>query len=321
VSVPATVLAFSTVNQIAIPSAAGIVEGSVYGLLALGIVLIYKSNRIFNFAQAEFGGVAAFIALAFVNGMGPFPEIPYFWAMVLGVIAGCFTALITERLVIRPLFHSPRATLLVATVGVALFLGSMEAVFLGGVPYVFPKPGGQQSRFSIFGSLHSINGYKFGWAEIDAVIFLAVLAVGAVIFFRSKYGVAILAVSQDPTAASVVGISVERISMLTWGIAGLLGGVAGIVQAPITGGVFPGFASGFAGDSVPPLVFALIAAVLGGMTSLPGAFLGGLLLGVIDNIAANDLPSSIPGGGDITLLAVLLVVLLVRPAGILGRET
>ena len=145
---------------------------------------------------------------------------------------------------------------------------------------------------------------------------------GGTVFFRyTPTGTAILAVSQDATAARVVGISVERISMTTWAIAGLLGGVAGVLLAvPPSGSVTPGSITGLT------LTVAFSAAVLGGMTSLPGAFVGGILIGLIEAFANAD-HSFVPGlnslptaQAEVAVAVVLLVILLVRPRGLLGQE-
>ena len=296
----------------------GLVNGSIYGLVAVGLVLVYKLNGIFNFAQAEFASVAGCVALAFIDGLGPFPKLPYGLALVLGVAAGALTAFGLERLVVRPLRTAPRATLLVATAGVALLLIELQAVFLGLNVRVFPKIGGQ-SRFALFGSLHSTTAYVYGFTEIVVVVSLVAVALGTVGLFHTRYGAAIQATAEEPVGASLVGIDPGRISTLTWVVAGLVGGVAGIVDAPFAGSVFPGFVTGLYG--VSPLVLGFIAAVVGGMSSLPGAFVGGILVGEIGALAGKVMPSSVPGGSSVVLGTLLLVVLLVRPTGLMGRTT
>jgi len=306
-------------GSVGVPMANGLVNGCLWGLLAIGIVLVYKANGIFNFAQGEFGSMAALIAVAAVDGLGPFPKMPMPIAMILGLLAGVLCGVATERLVVRPLFRSPRATLLVATAGVALFLASLQALFTGtDLSHVFPAIGGSH-HFALFGSLSNPDAYIFGWTQISRVLVLLAVAIGAVVFFRTRYGLGILAVSQDPVAANTVGINVKRISMLTWGLAGLLGAAAGLIDVP--GGPYqPGLVSGIL-TGVGPLVFAFIGAVLGGMTSLPGAFVGSLALGLIDSFAGRYMPASVPGGEALVVFGVLLLVLLFRPTGLLGRET
>jgi branched-chain amino acid transport system permease protein len=144
------------------------------------------------------------------------------------------------------------------------------------------------------------------------LIVLVALALGAVAFFRySRQGTAILAVSQEPTAAQAVGISVSRVSLLTWTLAGFLGSVAGLLalQSTLVG---PGIVTGTA------LVGGITAAVLGGITSLPGAFLGGMLVGLIQTFAAANV--DFRGSQSVVVGLVLLLVLLVKPTGLLGSE-
>jgi len=303
----------------------GIANGAAYGLLGLGLVLLYKSNRIFNFAQGEFATVGAIVTYVFFVGTGFLPQMPgpdwlrYVLSALLGLVASVGIALLTERLVIRPMFNRAKVVLVVGTVGVALLLIGVEGL----LPY--PKSQGLPTVSDV---LHirpfvtRVDNIPLLYQDITKLIMLAVLAVAAFLFFRyTPTGTAILAVSQDSTAARVVGISVERISLISWGIAGLLGGIAGILLAvPPQGTVTPG---AFTGTT---LTVAFSAAVLGGMTSLPGAFVGGLSLGLIEAFAQSD-SSFIPGlksvnsGQELAVFIVLLVVLLVRPQGILGRET
>jgi len=310
---------FSTQINLLTPIVSGIANGAAYGLLGLGLVLLYKSNRIFNFAQGEFATVAAIVAYVFDRGTGWVPKVPYFAAIAIGVATAVLVAIATERFVIRPLFQRPRVVLVVATVGVALFLMGIEGIL--------PYP--QTASLRTISDVLNVRSYAF---KVDGVVALdqdlaklgalTVLAVAAFVFFRyTATGTAILAVSQDATAARVVGISVERISMTTWAIAGLLGGVAGVLLAvPPAGSVTPGSITGLT------LTVAFSAAVLGGMTSLPGAFLGGILIGLIEAFANAD-HSFVPGlnslptaQAEVAVAVVLLLILLVRPRGLLGQE-
>lgn len=324
-----TVLAgtpFSVQINFLSPLINGIANGAAYGLLGLGLVLLYKSNRIFNFAQGEFATIGAIVTYLFFTGTGFLPQMPgpdwlrFVLAALFGLVASVAIALLTERLVIRPMFNRAKVVLVVGTVGVALLLIGIEGL----LPY--PKT---QSLPTISDVLHvqpfigRIDGVPVLYQDLSKLIMLTALAVAAFLFFRyTATGTAILAVSQDSTAARVVGISVERISLISWGIAGLLGGVAGILLAvPPQGTVTPG---AFTGTT---LTVAFAAAVLGGMTSLPGAFVGGLSLGLIEAFAQVDsgfvpgLKSVHNGQAELAVFAVLLIVLLVRPRGLLGQET
>jgi branched-chain amino acid transport system permease protein len=309
---------FDASNNLLAPIINGIANGAAYGLIGLGLVLLYKSNRIFNFAQGEFAGIGAIVTYVFTAGTGVLPDLPFFLAALLGLVAAVGVALLTERLVIRPMFERAKVILVVGTVGVALLLIGVEGL----LPY--PKTQALPTLGQVFGTqdfVGRIGSIPILYQDIAKLLMLVILAFAAFLFFRyTGTGTAILAVSQDSTAARVVGISVERISLITWGIAGLLGGIAGILLAvPPVGSVTPG---AFTGTT---LTVAFSAAVLGGMTSLPGAFVGGILLGLVEAFAQADFElvpglSSVKQGAELAVFLVLLVVLLVRPRGLLGRE-
>ena len=295
--------------DIVAPAIAGAVQGAVYGLLGLGLVLLYKSNKVFNFAQAEFGTSAAFATLFADNGAGFLPNMPLGLAVLFGLVVGTLVGLLTERLVVRPLFTAPKVTLVVATAGVTLLLISVQGFLGGASPSPFPV--------LIKGSIVDTTTVRITVQQLIIVIVLAVLAAASALFFsKTRTGTAIIAVSQEPTATSLVGISVKRTSALTWGLAGLLGGIAGILLAGSIGFIGPGSLTGLA------LIPAFTAAVFGGITSLPGAFLGGVVIGVIEALAQANIPKeNLPGSGRVVLFVALLAVLLFRPKGLLGKET
>jgi branched-chain amino acid transport system permease protein len=290
------------------PAISGAIQGAVYGLLGLGLVLLYKSNRIFNFAQAEFGTSAAFGTLFAVNGTGFLPKMPLPLAVLFGLLVGIAIGLLTERLVVRPLFSAPKVTLVVATAGVTLLLIAVQGFLSGAEPGTFPP--------LMNGDIVNTGAIRITQQQGIIVLVLTILAAASALFFsRTRTGTAIIAVSQEPTATQLVGISVSRISALTWGIAGLLGGIAGILLSGSNGVIAPGALTGLA------LIPAFTAAVFGGITSLPGAFLGGVVIGVVEALAqANISKDVLPGSGSVVLFVTLLAVLLVRPSGLLGKE-
>jgi branched-chain amino acid transport system permease protein len=312
-SAPLLQAAFDPESQVAAPVITGIVQGSVYGLIALGLVLVYKSNRFFNFAQAEIGTVAAFIGSIVRTQNGSVAN--FLMACVAGIGAAVILGLLIQVAVIRPLFRASRVTLTVATVGVALLLIQAELLFSGANARKFAPVRNDPEGIPFLAT--SVT--RTSWSELLIVIVFVAAGLGAAAFFKTRYGVGILAVSQEPTAASTVGISVMRISLLTWGLVGLLGGIAGVVYAPTQFGITPGFMT-FGTGSGGPLIPAFVAAVLGGMTSLPGAFVGGLSIGLIEQFANRFAPDGVPGFKDLVVFGVLLLVLLVRPGGILGKE-
>jgi len=298
-------LAISLADQLSSALVIGVISGSVYALVALGLVLVYKASGVFNFAQAEFGTVAVYAAYA---GLELF-DLPYALALLLGLAAGVVTGLLTERLIIRPLFDAPRVTLLVATAGVALLAIGVQFWRANDPALRVLAPISQQAdRITVLGIQIS---------DQRLLILLALAATAAVLaaFFRSPLGLAVLAASQEPTAAELVGVSVRRVSSLTWGLAALLGALAGLLTAPISN-FSPGFlTSGASGALIP----GFTAAVIGGMTSLPGAAIGGLLVGIVESLGGLGAFDGVPGARSVLVFGALLVVLLVRPQGLLGR--
>jgi branched-chain amino acid transport system permease protein len=312
-------LAIDVKTQLAQPLVLGIFQGSIYGLIALGLVLLYKSNRIFNFAQAEFGTVAAITAYLALNGklFGISWHMPYAVACLLGVLLGTLSAIVTERVIVRPLFHRPKVILVVGTVGALLLMIALEGLVFTNLRSL---PSVNDAKQGLFHGLKDpairlgFAGYNVQWQQLLTLATLFVLALASVAFFRySRTGTAILAVSQEPTAAQVVGISVSRISLITWALAGLLGSVAGILVTAGGGLVGAGSVTG------TTLVAGITAAVLGGITSLPGAFLGGILVGLLQTYAGAFI-TQFPGSEGVAVGLVLLLVLLIRPQGLLGKE-
>jgi branched-chain amino acid transport system permease protein len=305
----------------------GIATGAIYGLVALGLVLVYKGSRVFNFAQGEFGTVAAFTVYVLVEQVTSV-KIPYAVAVLAALMVAVLLGLIMERLVVRPLMNSPRVTLLVATIAFALFTVGMQIVLF------LPEAKVLRPMINAIDSSGNPNGwtifkYTLPPQNLIVVGVLALLAVVLAYFFsKTDLGLAILATSQDSFATRVVGIGVERTSRFIWGSAAFLGGVAGILYVPISGTLTPG------AMTTGVLIPAFTAAVLGGMTSLPGAFLGGVVVGCVQSLAnwagnnysftidgaLKPLQSIIPGLPDVAIILVLLLVLLARPQGLLGSE-
>lgn len=284
----------------------GVVNGSIYGLLAIGLVLVYKGARVFNFAQGEFGTVAVYVCWYLFSQR----HVPYGFAIVLALTAAGLMGFLMERLIVRPLFDAPRVTLLVATAGVALGAIQLEIILARSLPRSI-APFFQGDGIRVFGVV----------LQPQKLIILAVLggmaAALAYFFSRTDLGLAVLATSQEPVASELVGIGTRRISSFTWTFAAVLGGVAGLILAPVSV-FFPGFMT------VNTLLGSFSAAVVGGITSLPGAFVGGQLIGITqatgDYFSQTYFHNVVPGASNIGVLILLVVVLLVRPRGLLGTE-
>jgi branched-chain amino acid transport system permease protein len=283
----------------------GVITGSAYGFLALGLVLIYKSSGVFNFAQGEFGTVAVYVLYLLHFDM------PYGFALLGAVASAVLMGIIVERAIVRPLFDAPRVILLVATAGVALLSLGIQIWFGEFTPRPVAKALPTDDRITVLGVQVSDQRLLLLGA-------LAVIAALLAYFFnRTNLGLAILGASQEPTATELMGISVKRLSTIVWALAALLGGLAGVLAVPARGSgtVEPGTLT------LAFLIPALTAAVLGGMTSLPGAFLGGVLVGVVEAVGTSaPVFEDIPGTpGTLLVFLVLLIVLTARPQGLLGK--
>ena len=294
-----------TLDELTSSLVIGLITGAAYSLVALGLVLIYKSSGVFNFAQGEFGTVAAYGAYIGTELL----DVPYGLAIVIGLGMALAMGLLTERLIIRPLFDAPRVTLLVATAAIALLSIGIQFWRTNANPVKVLPPISQESeRVEIFGVLISDQ-------RLITLVVLAAVAVALAAFFRSPLGLAVLASSQEPVASELVGVSVRRISALTWGLAALLGGIAGILLAP-NQPFTPGFQTSAAGALIP----GFTAAVVGGITSLPGAAIAGLMIGMLQALGSLSTFSDIPGASSVTVFVLLLIILLVRPQGLFLRK-
>jgi branched-chain amino acid transport system permease protein len=296
-----------TFNELGIALVTGILQGSVYALVALGIVLVHRASGVFNFAQAEFGTTGLFAAYAALTLW----EWSYPVALVFGLAVAVAMGLLTERLVIHPLRNASRVTLLVGTAGVALAaVGFQFWQFNDTLIMTMPKINDAFFLVPPFGAPVTVQ-------QLITFGVLVVASIGLALYFRSPSGLAIQAAQQEPTAAELVGISVRRVSMLTWGIAALLGGLAGILSGPNTT-FTAGFLSFGAGRALLP---GFMAAVLAGMRSMPGAVAGGLAVGVVEQLGSLTIVSQhVPGPREAVLFVFLLAVLLVAPKGIFVRK-
>jgi branched-chain amino acid transport system permease protein len=304
----------------------GLVNGAVFGLVALGLVIVYKGTRVFNFAQAEFGTIAAYLLFISIDKL----HFPYFLGVLGALVVTVGFGLLVERAFIRPLLNAPRVTLLVGTIAIALLAIGLEILIFRIEPenlkpaIAAQNAAGDPRGITLFGSIVSPQQMLI----VGALITLGVLL--AYFFSRTDLGLAVLATSQDAFATRVAGIGVERMSMFIWGSAAFLGAIAGMLFVPTIGLLVPGVMT----SNV--LIPAFAGAVLGGMTSLPGAFVGGTVIGLVQALAAwaggyysigvdaggapKILANIIPGIEQVTVLVVLLIVLLARPQGLLGRE-
>lgn len=292
----------------------GVQVGAIYGLIALGLALVYKATRVFNFAHGEFGTVAVFSVwlllpeAAFTPAGGPGVSVSgaLFLFAAVGLVVGTAFGMATYLLVVRPLTGRPEVTVLVATAGVALAAVSLQLIMGRAEPRSMPS--------FIDGRAFTLASVNITWQTVFTIVVLAVVAVALGIFFRTRVGTALLATAQEPFAATLAGISTTTMSLVTWGVAGFLAAAGGLMATASDRLLTPGIMTG------KYLIPAFTAAILGGITSMPGAVLGGMLLGVIQASSNNYLPASWPGKPQIGVFVILVAVLLLRPRGLLGKE-
>ncbi len=292
----------------------GIQRGAVFSLVGIGLALVYKATRILNFAQGELGTMPAFMALLVMVGFettgDPNPSrallLP---ATAVAIGVGALMGVVLYVAVIRQLGRASAVTSLVATAGVALLLTSVEI-------NVFEVRGRRFPRFVNGGFDLPLVDIVVEWHTVVILLVLAGVAIALAAFFRSPPGVALLATAQDPFAAELQGVPVERMRTLAWGTAGALGGLAGVLGA----GVFETLTPGLVTTNF--LIPAFTGVVLGGITSMIGAVVGGLALGIVSQAAqevVTEFELDVPGPPQLAVMVVLLAVLLVRPRGLLGQ--
>jgi branched-chain amino acid transport system permease protein len=274
----------------------GLATGSIYALMALSLVIIYNATRTLNFAQGEMLMVSTFLGWAAQRLFG----LPLVLTLVVAVVAAGIMGWLVERAIIRRSIGATHWDVLIITLG--LSLGLRAAAGLVWTHDEFPFP-------SFFGTRPIALG-PVRLAPVSLGIIGASLALMAglyALFTWTKLGRAMRAVAQNQRAARLMGISVERVYSRAWMLAAMVGAVAGVLVAPVV------FLSSKMGLIV---INGFTAAVIGGFGSMPGAVLGGMLLGVIENLAPLYLPSGIRYSVP---FLVLIAILLVRPAGLLGR--
>jgi len=278
----------------------GAMAGLMYSLVAMGIVLIYKSSSVPNLAQGALTMVGAYVVLAFADGAGA----PIWLAIPLAMLAMCGVGIGIERVALRRLAGRPIVMILMMTLGLDIFLRATTMAIGGGTAR--PIKIGITDDPLFLGPLLLNRAYVVG-----AVVALALFAV-LVLFFRTRRGVVLRAISDDYTASWSVGISVERGVALSWALSSMVATTAGVLWGSIQG----------VDQSLSLLLLkGITVAVLGGMDSLGGAVLAGIGLGALEAVAAGILDPLLGGGSrDLVVAVVLILTIMIRPHGLFGRH-
>ncbi|MCZ2257362.1 branched-chain amino acid ABC transporter permease [Sporosarcina sp. G11-34] len=278
----------------------GIVVGSIYGLVALGFVLIYRASDALNLANGELVIVGAYICLTLITAY----NIPFIFALLITLVFSAVLGLVIERLVVRPLQNAPVISVIMATIGLSSLLAGAVHMVWGHqtkkFPQIFPA-----TPINISGVIITP---VYLWSF---VVVIALLIIFSLFFKFSKMGIAMRAVADDQQAALSMGISVKAVYATTWAIASVVAAVGGVLLGNING-VSPGMAA--IGLTVLPVV------ILGGLDSILGAIVGGFIIGILQNMAGGYLDPLIGGGlKDVAPFIVVLLILMVKPYGLFGK--
>jgi branched-chain amino acid transport system permease protein len=277
----------------------GLATGSIYGSIALALVMIYQATDVVNYAQGEMAMFSTYLAWTLLNAGLPY-WLAFFGTLVIAFVGG----VLIERVIIRPVESAPILTIVIVCIGLLVILNSVAGWVYSYIQKPFPSPFTDRP--------FRVGSIVFGAHDVGAfAVTLLVLAFLYAFFRYTTLGLAMRAAAQNPTSSRLVGIRVGWMLGLGWGLAALVGAVAGMMIAPK---VFldPNMMAGI-------LIYAFASATLGGFTSPGGAVVGGLLVGVIENLVGTYVKFI---GTELKLtvaLAIILVVLVVKPSGLFGR--
>ena len=279
----------------------GLAVGSVYALVALGFVLIYKASSVINFAQGELLMVGAYFCLAMLTTF----NVPFWAGFILTMAFSVILALLIERLILRPMIGEPAISIIMITIGLSLVLKSAVAVIWGveiaAFPSIFPETPIRMGQIVV--------SQVYIFTFLASMLFLVIFAV----FFKySRLGIAMRATANSNQVALSMGISVKKVFAISWCVAAVVSAVGGILIGNING-------VNITISSIGLKVFP--AVILGGLDSIPGAVLGGLIIGILENLSGGYLDQFFGGGvKEVAPFVVLVVILMIKPYGLFGTE-
>ena len=279
----------------------GIMMGGIYALVALGWTLIYKCSGVLNLAMGELTLIGAYVSLTFYLW-----GVPFLLALLFTVIIGFVLGVLTERLFLDKLIGEPVLTVIMVTVGLSFFFRGI-VIFIFGADTVIFEPAVFPMKPIDFGGI--IIGQVYLWSFLAAIVLLLVF----VAFFRyTRWGLAMQATADDEMAAMSLGVSARFVYAIAWGIAFVAAGVGGTLLGNING---LNISVGYLGLLVLPAV------VLGGLNSVPGAIVGGIIIGVLQNLSGTYLDRFFPGGvKEIAPFVFMVIILFYKPFGLWGWE-
>lgn len=275
----------------------GISLGSVYAIIALGYTMVYGIAKMLNFAHGDVIMVGGYVSLLAMSSLG----LPWWVGVLLAMVACTVLGVIIEGLAYKPLRAAPSLAVLITAIGVSYFLQNAAQLLWGASP---------KSYTPVVGGSLSLGGLTISGISLLTIAMCVVIMVGLTLFTsKSKMGKAMRACSEDKGAAQLMGINVNCTISLTFAIGSALAAIAGVLLCSFNTSLMPTTGS-------MPGIKAFTAAVFGGIGSIPGAFLGGMLLGIIESLSKAYISTQLANS---IVFAVLIITLLVRPAGLLGK--
>jgi branched-chain amino acid transport system permease protein len=279
----------------------GLLVGTLYSLIALGFVLIYKASDVINFAQGELVMFAGFVLAACLQKYG----LPLWMAILIGFAAMIALGFLTERVVLQHLVGRPVVAVIMATIGLAAFLQGLAPFLWGAETKNLPLPLNNDPIFLGDILLSPVELYA-------AALSLLCIAGFGYFFTRSRTGIALRAIADDQQVSMAMGINVKLYFALAWAIAGVVAAIGGVVWGNLLG---VDIQLALVGLKVFPVV------ILGGLDSIVGAIIGGLIVGLVESVAAGFIDPLVGGGTkDFTPYVLMILVLMVRPYGLFGKE-
>ena len=278
----------------------GLALGSVYALLALGYTMVYGIIQLINFAHGEIYMIGAFAGFYSASTL----KLPLLPTLLVAMAVSALAGIIIEKIAYKPLRNSPRIALLITAIGISLFLQNAMRLLVGSNPKPFPD-------------LINAGSINIGpiQIEIKTILMFVVSALLVIllqfIVYKTKVGKAMRASSQDMEAASLMGINVDNTISLTFAIGSALAGIAGVLVAISYPSITPYMGA-------MPGLKAFVAAVLGGIGSIPGALVGGIAIGLLETFSKAYISTNF---SDAIVFAILIIILLIKPSGLLGKKT
>ena len=278
----------------------GLALGSVYALLALGYTMVYGIIQLINFAHGEIYMIGAFSGFYCASTL----KLPLIPTLLVAMVVSALAGIVIEKIAYKPLRNSPRIALLITAIGVSLFLQNAMRLLVGSNPKPFPD-------------LINAGSINIGpiQIEVKTILMFGISALLVIllqfIVYKTKVGKAMRASSQDMEAASLMGINVNNTISITFAIGSALAGIAGVLVAISYPSITPYMGA-------MPGLKAFVAAVLGGIGSIPGALVGGIAIGLLETFSKAYISTNF---SDAIVFAILIIILLIKPSGLLGKKT